>query len=193
MGWKKTFASLKKDWHNAPNLITLVRLLFSFIVPVILLSHPVKDSAWWWACGIFAVLAATDKVDGWVARKYDLVSNWGKIFDPFADKALVLLTLGSLCYVLANPWLLGAVAIIAIMEITVIVILAFAKGRIDQARQAGRVKMVAQGVTITVLLMPLSSAEYIGISIVLVLITIGAGMYSCFDYARAAKKSALIA
>ena len=70
---------------NLPNKLTVLRMIM--IVPfVILLLGGVND---WIALAIFIIASLTDLVDGKIARKYNLVTNFGKFMDPLADKLLV--------------------------------------------------------------------------------------------------------
>ncbi|WP_305782791.1 CDP-diacylglycerol--glycerol-3-phosphate 3-phosphatidyltransferase [Symbioplanes lichenis] len=75
--------------HNPANLLTAVRIV---LVPVFVLfvvfsemTHPAWRIA---ACLVFLVASATDFADGWIARRYSLVTSVGKVADPIADKAL---------------------------------------------------------------------------------------------------------
>ena len=70
---------------NLPNKLTVLRMIM--IVPfVILLLGGIND---WIALAIFIIASLTDLVDGKIARKYNLVTNFGKFMDPLADKLLV--------------------------------------------------------------------------------------------------------
>src|SRR5512143_3444821 len=76
------------DW-NVPNALTVLRIL---LVPVygVLLLHDDGSQPWWrfWAWVVFVVAAVTDGVDGKLARSRGQITNFGKIADPIADKAL---------------------------------------------------------------------------------------------------------
>ncbi len=69
---------------NLPNKLTIFRVIL--IVPFVILMLLEWN---WWALGIFVVASLTDLVDGKIARKYNLVTNFGKFMDPLADKLLV--------------------------------------------------------------------------------------------------------
>ncbi len=74
---------------NLPNRITLMRVL---LVPLYLLLMSALDLACNWpAALVFAAAAASDWVDGHIARKRQLITDFGKFIDPIADKLLVLL------------------------------------------------------------------------------------------------------
>lgn len=74
---------------NLPNKLTLFRvILIPFFVVILLLSN-VYTNLKWIALAIFIIASLTDLLDGKIARKYNLVTNFGKFMDPLADKLLV--------------------------------------------------------------------------------------------------------
>ena len=90
-------SSLLDGWNAPPNIVTFSRI----VLVVIFLALYVMAGAWgtknttmrWVAAIIFIIAACTDKLDGWMARKYNQVTELGKLMDPIADK---LLTCGTL-------------------------------------------------------------------------------------------------
>ena len=73
---------------NLPNKLTVLRVIMvPFFVFFMLADHIACHN--WIAVAIFVVASLTDTLDGYIARKYDLVSNFGKFMDPLADKLLV--------------------------------------------------------------------------------------------------------
>jgi CDP-diacylglycerol--glycerol-3-phosphate 3-phosphatidyltransferase len=73
---------------NVPNILTMIRIVMVPIFAVMLLTHP-DDQGWRLATtGVFTLAILTDLADGRIARKYDLVTDFGKLWDPAADKAL---------------------------------------------------------------------------------------------------------
>ena len=73
---------------NVPNVLTAVRMVLVPVFAWMLLSHPHEMDWRIWTTVVFCIAIATDFVDGRVARKYNLVTNFGKLWDPIADKAL---------------------------------------------------------------------------------------------------------
>ena len=73
---------------NIPNYLTIIRML---AIPIIIISFYFEDSKFAYRLGaiIFTLASVTDFFDGYLARKYNLVSSFGKIFDPITDKVLV--------------------------------------------------------------------------------------------------------
>ena len=85
-------SSLLDGWNAPPNLVTFSRI----ILVIVFLALYAKAGAWgmdnvtmrWVAAVIFIIAACTDKLDGWMARKYNQVTELGKLMDPIADKLL---------------------------------------------------------------------------------------------------------
>lgn len=140
---------------NLPNWITTVRLLATIVVFVILsLVENVDEphgALTWWAFGLFLFAAITDFVDGYLARRLNQVSMFGRVFDPFADKVLIC---GTFVMMLPFPcvgdvlpaWF---VAVILARELLVTTVrgAAESRGMAFPAERLGKYKMVAQSAT----------------------------------------------
>jgi len=114
---------------NAPNIITLIRL---GLVPA--MAYYLADEAYEIALPIFLVAALSDLADGYIARKFKLVSNFGATLDPIADKLSMLVATVLLAWQTLLPiWL--AVAIVARDIVIVVGALAFllVRGHLDIA------------------------------------------------------------
>jgi CDP-diacylglycerol--glycerol-3-phosphate 3-phosphatidyltransferase len=75
--------------RQLPNAITIVRILCAPVFLWMLLADQGGDGPLrWWAGVLFIVAIATDGIDGYLARKYEIVTDLGKLLDPIADKAL---------------------------------------------------------------------------------------------------------
>lgn len=72
----------KKTIWTIPNILSMVRIL---LIPVIVWLYVSKES-YVWAGGLLLVSGATDVVDGFIARKFNMISDLGKVLDPIADK-----------------------------------------------------------------------------------------------------------
>ena len=84
-------ASIRQDALNIPNLLTMGRIV---MIPVCLsLLGTDTPRGGFWATIVFTLAALTDLVDGWLARKMNVVSVLGKLLDPLADKLIVMATL----------------------------------------------------------------------------------------------------
>ena len=151
-------------WFNVPNLLTFLRAL---LVPVILWLLAIDDevgpgqnlmsgeTARWWAFGIFVFAAATDSVDGWVARRWHGVTRWGQLADPIADKLLIIGSLISLALVGELPW--WAVNVIVAREVAVTLLRLVLVSRIGLVMPAsiwGKAKTVSQVIAVAVFLLP---------------------------------------
>ncbi|ANA40222.1 MULTISPECIES: CDP-diacylglycerol--glycerol-3-phosphate 3-phosphatidyltransferase [Geobacter] len=76
---------------NLPNILTLVRIALIPVMAVLLLS-PSKEAGFW-AAAVFAIASVTDWLDGYLARKMEIVTVFGKFLDPIADKLMVMAAL----------------------------------------------------------------------------------------------------
>ena len=75
---------------NLPNKLTVLRMvLVPFFVATLLLSKT-NDTLKWVALALFVIASLTDFADGYIARKYNLITNFGKFMDPLADKILTI-------------------------------------------------------------------------------------------------------
>ncbi|MCI7691929.1 MAG: CDP-diacylglycerol--glycerol-3-phosphate 3-phosphatidyltransferase [Oscillospiraceae bacterium] len=101
---------------NLPNKLTLIRIA---IVPFFVLFMCVSDIPlrFVWALLLFVAASVTDLLDGKIARKYDLITNFGKFLDPLADKILVAAAL--VCFVEQGWTYSWIVIIILLREFTV--------------------------------------------------------------------------
>ncbi len=126
---------------NLANIITMARIA---LVPVfVLLMVPDSTAARLGALAVFLVAAATDKLDGHIARSRGLVTSFGKIADPIADKALVL---GALLVLWAEgtiPWWVPVVIIVREVGIT-LMRLAMVRRAVMAASNGGKLKTVLQ-------------------------------------------------
>ena len=80
---------------NVPNMLTVIRF---FLIPVfvyVFYSPDISNNTLW-ALVVFIIAGATDLLDGYIARKHNLITKWGKLMDPLADKLMLLTVLISL-------------------------------------------------------------------------------------------------
>ena len=83
--------NLRTGLLNLPNILTLARVAAVPIIVLLLLSE--SRAAGVWAAAIFGMAAVTDFIDGWLARKWGIVTVLGKFLDPLADKLVVMAAL----------------------------------------------------------------------------------------------------
>ncbi len=149
---------------NLPNILTMLRIALVPFFVWFLLADASSHGPWRWAAvAAFAVAIYTDKLDGDIARSRGLVTNFGKIADPIADKlltgsALVLLSvLGEL------PWWVTVVILVREWGITALRFVVIRYGVIPASR-GGKLKTAVQTVAIFLYIVPLASfAPWLGV------------------------------
>ncbi|NIJ12816.1 CDP-diacylglycerol--glycerol-3-phosphate 3-phosphatidyltransferase [Saccharomonospora amisosensis] len=140
---------------NAANLLTISRLVLVPLFVFALFFEGGTDSAWRYAAtAVFAVAALTDRVDGWVARRYSLITDFGKIADPIADKALIGAALVGLSLLGELPWWVTIVIAVRELGVTLLRFWVIRHGVIPASR-GGKAKTLAQVLAIGVYLLPL--------------------------------------
>ncbi|GAA2537696.1 CDP-diacylglycerol--glycerol-3-phosphate 3-phosphatidyltransferase [Microbacterium mitrae] len=141
--------------RQLPNAITIVRILCAPVFFWMLLSDDGRDGTLRWAAAIlFIVAIATDGIDGYLARKYDIVTNLGKLLDPIADKALTGLAFVGLSMLAELPWWITIIVLVREIGIT-IMRLAVASDHVVAAAWMGKLKTVAQALALSLALLPL--------------------------------------
>src|SRR5262249_16044111 len=107
------------------------------------------------ACIVFCVASATDYVDGWIARTWDLVTSFGKVADPIADKALTGSALVLLSAYGHLPWWVTVLILARELRITALRFVVIRRGIIPASR-AGKIKTVLQIAAISFYLWPVA-------------------------------------
>ena len=144
------------NW-TAPNIIASTRILATPLFVWLLIADDGQNvSLRWWATAFFVVAIATDALDGWIARRYNLVTNLGKLLDPIADKVLTGAALIGLSAIGELPWWVTIVVLAREIGVTVHRLFE-ARSLVVAAAWMGKVKTVAQAVAITLALTPLVS------------------------------------
>src|SRR6187455_1560737 len=104
--------------ERLPNWLTWARLA---AVPLVMALLAIDDgqegAARWWALAVFFLACMTDFLDGYLARRWHVITSFGKLADPIADKALVIGTLFMLCLTDGLPW--WPLAVIFVREVAV--------------------------------------------------------------------------
>lgn len=128
----------REDFFSIPNILTYLRIL---LIPVFCVVYG-NATTWYdhaWALAIVLLAAATDIIDGVIARKWDMITDWGKIIDPIADKGMQAAMMFSV--LIKYPWVIILIVLYAIKEISSLVLTSylFKKGKhIDGARWYGK-------------------------------------------------------
>ena len=126
---------------NLPNKLTILRIA---MIPLFVLFFELSSlhMNYFWALLVFAIASITDLLDGKIARKYNLVSDFGKLMDPLADKVLV--TAALVCFVADPAAMTPSWVVIAILAreflVTSLRLLAAAKGVVLAADKWGKYK-----------------------------------------------------
>ncbi|MCI1831489.1 MAG: CDP-diacylglycerol--glycerol-3-phosphate 3-phosphatidyltransferase [Bifidobacterium sp.] len=199
-------ASLLEGWNSPPNLVTYSRI----VLVLVFIGIDIAAGAWgdagiamrWSATVLFVIAASTDKLDGWMARRFNHVTELGKLMDPIADKLLICSALviasafGELYWWVTILFLIREVGI-TVMRFFVI----DTGGRVIAASQAGKYKTLMECVGLGMLLAPIRphppignlppwqtvyfSATYVVIAVALVLCLYSGGEYLYGTFVRA--------
>lgn len=140
------------NW-NLPNLLTVVRILLVPVFLVLLVGQGGVDPTWRvWAFVVFVVAMFTDWIDGAVARRWNMITDFGKIADPIADKALMAAALIGLWVVGTLPLWVPIIILVRELGITVLrfVIIRWV---VLPASKGGKLKTVLQTVAIGLMLL----------------------------------------
>ncbi|MBN9214051.1 MAG: CDP-diacylglycerol--glycerol-3-phosphate 3-phosphatidyltransferase [Microbacterium sp. SCN 70-200] len=141
--------------RQLPNAITIVRIFCAPIFLWMLLADAGADGALrWWAAVLFIVAIATDGIDGYLARKYEIVTDLGKLLDPIADKALTGCAFVGLSILGELPWWVTILVLVREIGVTVHRLIV-ASNHVVAAAWMGKLKTVAQAVALSLALLPL--------------------------------------
>ena len=192
------------EWWNLPNKITLSRIALAFVLFTLLSLQfggvelfATRATALWVAAILFTVCVSTDWLDGMLARKLGLVTAFGRIADPFADKLLIL---GTLIYLipisdLIAPWF---VVTLLAREFLVSGLRSYleSRGIPFGARWGGKIKMILQSVLIPYVFVlealefgPEAGGTWRLIGAVLLYATLAATLISLLDYLKVATRA----
>lgn len=182
---------VEAHWLNVPNGLTALRMVLVPVFAWVLLSHPHNDSWRWGAALIFVFASITDIVDGRVARKYGLVTRFGKLWDPIADKALTGMALVGLSIIGELPWWMTIVILVREWGITLLRFLILKYG-VMAANRGGKLKTVMQSIAIVMYLLPLPSWLHVAGVVVMwvaLILTVLTGLDYCWEAYRLRKKA----
>ena len=133
--------------------ITLVRVVFIPLFMTFLHFSYGESSVWMWlALGVFILASLTDYVDGYVARKYNQTSDFGKFLDPLADKLLVLAAMVMLCQWDRIPAWALMVVLTREFAVTGLRLVAVGKGKVIAAGWSGKIKTASTMIGLCILL-----------------------------------------
>lgn len=176
---------------SLPNVLTTVRIvLIPLFLWLILTSgnwaeagSPDKATRWW-ALIVFVLLMFTDQLDGFLARKYEVITDFGKLADPIADKALMISALVSLNILGELWWWVTAVILVRELGITVWRMILARRGRVVPASKGGKLKTVLQTLAVALYILPIGGAVAWAAHIVMglaVIVTVVTGVQYLLD------------
>lgn len=196
---KKSFFD---GWNCAPNIVTYVRIVLSLVFIVLYLLSGEwgfqSVSLRWAAFALFVIAAVTDKLDGWMARKYHQVTELGKLLDPIADKILVLSALVIASIFNEIYWWITILFLVREISITLVRFYVIKRGgKVIPASSAGKYKTLTQTVGISMILLPMVAMfqdvqlpswviSYYAVAFGLLGISLGFAFYSAVLYVYSA-------
>ncbi|AGS35050.1 CDP-diacylglycerol--glycerol-3-phosphate 3-phosphatidyltransferase [Corynebacterium maris DSM 45190] len=137
-------------------MLTSLRILFIPLFAFLVLRGDDEHLGWMWAAfGLFAALMITDKLDGDIARARNLVTDFGKIADPIADKALMTTALVCLNAIGVLPVWVTVVIVLREFGITLWRMWMLRRGKVMPASKGGKLKTVLQTLAVGLYLCPL--------------------------------------
>jgi len=165
-----------------PNWLTMARIM---MVPFLILCYYIGIPGWnYYAAAIFIVASITDMLDGMLARKMRLVSNFGKLMDPIADKVLFMAAL-----LIVMDWgKIGPLVAILLLAREFVIsgfrLVAASEGIVVPAGTVGKWKTVIQLVGISSILLenPFFSLIHVPFGEILVYISVVLSIWSCIEY-----------
>ena len=158
-------------FKTTANKITMLRII---LIPVFLvLAYSDKMMA---ALAVYIIACLSDFADGYIARNYNQISNFGKFMDPLADKMLVL---AAMCFFVENGQMAGwAVAIVLFREFAVsgMRLLAVEQGQVIAAAWSGKIKTAATMVCLILMMLMNNNVLNIVSTVVIVATTVYSGV-----------------
>jgi CDP-diacylglycerol--glycerol-3-phosphate 3-phosphatidyltransferase len=177
---------------NIPNLLTIARIFFVPLLVAALVEeswftvrvHGVVITNEWLALAIFWAAAATDLLDGYLARRWRQVTTIGTLLDPIADKLLISAALISLVQVRAAPAWMVVLIVGREFAVSGLRAIAAAEGYTIQASDLGKTKMVSQVAAVSCLLLATRHPVFVMPGIVLMWGVVFFAIVSAMSYFR---------
>ena len=179
---------------NVPNALTAFRIVLVPVFAWMLLAHPDEPRWRLLTAAVFTLAILTDSLDGYLARRHNLVTKFGKLADPIADKALTGMALICLSIIGELWWWATVVILVREWGITV---LRFAMLRygVMAAGRGGKIKTFVQAIAIILYLLPLGAlaawspvlaAVATGVAVAIMLAAVVLTVVTGLDYVREA-------
>ena len=138
---------------NLPNKLTVLRIIL--IIPFLVVLYLDIPYATYWALAIFIVASLTDMLDGKIARKHNLITDFGKFMDPLADKMLVMAAMVWFVEIGQMPGWALLVVLVREFGVSGLRMVASDKGRVIAAGWSGKVKTASTMVCIVLMFLPI--------------------------------------
>jgi len=160
---------------NLPNKITILRVCLIPVFLLIYLAQPFHEIVnLWLAMIVFIIASVTDAIDGHLARKHNLVTNFGKLIDPLADKLLICSALVAFIFTgaltgqfLAWAGQLSVWSVIVLISrefyVSGLRLIALEQGKVLPALKGGKLKMGLQIALVVVVLLPMQTLDILPI------------------------------
>ncbi len=165
---------------NLPNALTVLRIVLVPVLVVVLLTE--FEDKEWYGLGLFLLAAATDFLDGFIARRWQKVTRLGKLLDPAADKILTAAAFISLVELgVAPSWM---VTVIIARELAISGLRSFAAAEqvVIPAGWSGKVKTVVQVVAISLLIIYNQLGELNHLAPISLWAALAVSVYSGIEY-----------
>jgi CDP-diacylglycerol--glycerol-3-phosphate 3-phosphatidyltransferase len=166
---------------NIANALTILRIA---LVPVfgwfLLYDDGMQTSYRLLAAAVFVIATATDRMDGDIARSRGLVTDFGKVSDPIADKALMGMALVGLSIIDLLPWWVTVVVLVREIGVTALRFMVIRHG-VMPASRGGKLKTALQAVAILLYVLPLSSPWHV-IAVVVMTLAVIVTVVTGVDY-----------
>ena len=144
---------------NVANALTVIRLLLVPVFLVVLFAHGGIEPSWrWGAFAVFAIASLTDSFDGDLARRWDQVTDFGKIADPIADKALTGMAFIGLSIIGDIWWWVTILVLVREWSVTLLR-LSVLKQVVIAASMSGKIKTTLQAIALSGLCLPLPHGD----------------------------------
>ena len=164
---------------NLANYLTVLRLLLVPVFLAFLLAEDGEHAGYRLAAtGVFVLAALTDRIDGQIARSRGLITSFGKLMDPIADKALIGAALVGLSLLDELFWWVTILVLVREIGVTLLRFVVIRHGVMPSGR-GGKLKTVLQTVAISLYLLPLTgilSTLSIGVMVAAVVLTLVTGI-----------------
>ncbi|MBO6137359.1 MAG: CDP-diacylglycerol--glycerol-3-phosphate 3-phosphatidyltransferase [Lachnospiraceae bacterium] len=167
---------------NLPNKLTILRVILVPVFIAVMLAQPFGVNSKWVALAIFIIASLTDLLDGKIARKYNLVTNFGKFMDPLADKMLVcsaLICLSSLGRL--EAWI-TILIVVRDFIISGFRLVASDNGVVIAASYWGKFKTTFQMIMIILIIADINIAPIPVLTVIIKYIAVILTVYSLIDY-----------